>query len=160
MIFPTCSCHASYMCLWLPLVMKRCYYNTYTHNPLWSPLLSFQVDTHIHAAACMNQKHLLRFIKKSYRVDSERVVHKLKGKEVTMKELFDSLNLHPYDLTVDSLDVHAVCYSLSSCIQNYSVQAMNGNQWRTHEKVQLLYRSLIEAGTHFNSLLLVSTLRS
>uniref|UniRef100_A0AAX7UA71 AMP deaminase n=1 Tax=Astatotilapia calliptera TaxID=8154 RepID=A0AAX7UA71_ASTCA len=66
-----------------------------------------KVDTHIHAAACMNQKHLLRFIKKSYRVDAERVVHNLKGKEVTMKELFQSLNLHPYDLTVDSLDVHA-----------------------------------------------------
>ncbi|XP_069046395.1 AMP deaminase 1 [Lepisosteus oculatus] len=66
-----------------------------------------KVDTHIHAAACMNQKHLLRFIKKSYRVDSERVVQCIKGKEVTMKELFASLNLHPYDLTVDSLDVHA-----------------------------------------------------
>ncbi|XP_030640021.1 AMP deaminase 1 isoform X3 [Chanos chanos] len=66
-----------------------------------------KVDTHIHAAACMNQKHLLRFIKRSYRVDAERVVHNLKGKEVTMKELFQSLNLHPYDLTVDSLDVHA-----------------------------------------------------
>uniref|UniRef100_A0A668A6G8 AMP deaminase n=1 Tax=Myripristis murdjan TaxID=586833 RepID=A0A668A6G8_9TELE len=66
-----------------------------------------KVDTHIHAAACMNQKHLLRFIKKSYRVDADRVVHNLKGKEVTMKELFQSLNLHPYDLTVDSLDVHA-----------------------------------------------------
>uniref|UniRef100_A0A8C6P0I4 AMP deaminase n=1 Tax=Nothobranchius furzeri TaxID=105023 RepID=A0A8C6P0I4_NOTFU len=66
-----------------------------------------KVDTHIHAAACMNQKHLLRFIKKSYRVDQDRVVHKLKGKEVTMKALFESLNLHPYDLTVDSLDVHA-----------------------------------------------------
>uniref|UniRef100_A0A8C9TAJ0 AMP deaminase n=1 Tax=Scleropages formosus TaxID=113540 RepID=A0A8C9TAJ0_SCLFO len=66
-----------------------------------------KVDTHIHAAACMNQKHLLRFIKKSYRVDADRVVHKLKGKEVTMKELFASLKLHPYDLTVDSLDVHA-----------------------------------------------------
>uniref|UniRef100_A0A8D0AP78 AMP deaminase n=1 Tax=Sander lucioperca TaxID=283035 RepID=A0A8D0AP78_SANLU len=66
-----------------------------------------KVDTHIHAAACMNQKHLLRFIKRSYRVDADRVVHKLKGKEVTMKELFESLNLHPYDLTVDSLDVHA-----------------------------------------------------
>ncbi|XP_019718748.1 AMP deaminase 1 isoform X2 [Hippocampus comes] len=66
-----------------------------------------KVDTHIHAAACMNQKHLLRFIKKSYRVDADRVVHNLKGKEVTMKELFESLNLHPYDLTVDSLDVHA-----------------------------------------------------
>uniref|UniRef100_A0A8C9T9R5 AMP deaminase n=1 Tax=Scleropages formosus TaxID=113540 RepID=A0A8C9T9R5_SCLFO len=70
-------------------------------------ILFTQVDTHIHAAACMNQKHLLRFIKKSYRVDADRVVHKLKGKEVTMKELFASLKLHPYDLTVDSLDVHA-----------------------------------------------------
>lgn len=77
-----------------------------------SPLLSFQVDTHIHAAACMNQKHLLRFIKKSYCVDAERVVHNLKGREVTMKELFESLDLHPYDLTVDSLDVHAVRFSL------------------------------------------------
>lgn len=62
----------------------------------------------------MNQKHLLRFIKKSYRVDADRVVHNLKGKEVTMKELFESLNLHPYDLTVDSLDVHAVCYLIST----------------------------------------------
>ncbi|TSO77774.1 AMP deaminase 1 [Bagarius yarrelli] len=66
-----------------------------------------KVDTHIHAAACMNQKHLLRFIKKSYRVDADRVVQNIKGKDVTLKELFASLNLHPYDLTVDSLDVHA-----------------------------------------------------
>ncbi|XP_034029236.1 AMP deaminase 1 isoform X2 [Thalassophryne amazonica] len=66
-----------------------------------------KVDTHIHAAACMNQKHLLRFIKKSYREDADRVVHKVQGKEVTLKEVFKSLNLHPYDLTVDSLDVHA-----------------------------------------------------
>uniref|UniRef100_A0A4W4HC59 AMP deaminase n=1 Tax=Electrophorus electricus TaxID=8005 RepID=A0A4W4HC59_ELEEL len=66
-----------------------------------------KVDTHIHAAACMNQKHLLRFIKRSYRVDANRVVYSMKGKEMTMKELFESLKLHPYDLTVDSLDVHA-----------------------------------------------------
>ncbi|KAG7332672.1 hypothetical protein KOW79_004506 [Hemibagrus wyckioides] len=66
-----------------------------------------KVDTHIHAAACMNQKHLLRFIKKSYRVDADRVVHNIKGKDMTLKEVFASLNLHPYDLTVDSLDVHA-----------------------------------------------------
>ncbi|KAM6929723.1 AMP deaminase 1 isoform 2-T2 [Lycodopsis pacificus] len=66
-----------------------------------------KVDTHIHAAACMNQKHLLRFIKRSYRVDADRIVHKIGGREVTMKELFESLHLHPYDLTVDSLDVHA-----------------------------------------------------
>uniref|UniRef100_A0A4W5M0E8 AMP deaminase n=1 Tax=Hucho hucho TaxID=62062 RepID=A0A4W5M0E8_9TELE len=64
-----------------------------------------KVDTHIHAAACMNQKHLLRFIKKSYQVDADRVVQNVKGKDVTMKELFANLNLHPYDLTVDSLDV-------------------------------------------------------
>jgi len=66
-----------------------------------------KVDTHIHAAACMNQKHLLRFIKHSYRVDADRVVAKTKDKELTLKEVFANLNLHPYDLTVDSLDVHA-----------------------------------------------------
>lgn len=98
------------MCLHFPLVTKRKYCTQISEVAL-SSALSFQVDTHIHAAACMNQKHLLRFIKKSYRVDADRVVHKLKGKEVTMKELFASLNLHPYDLTVDSLDVHAVGYT-------------------------------------------------
>ncbi|XP_021232711.1 AMP deaminase 1 isoform X2 [Numida meleagris] len=66
-----------------------------------------KVDTHIHAAACMNQKHLLRFIKKSYRVDADRVVYDAKGEKLTLKQLFQKLNLHPYDLTVDSLDVHA-----------------------------------------------------
>lgn len=66
------------------------------------------MDTHIHAAACMNQKHLLRFIKKSYCVDADRVVYNAKGKQLTLKQLFQQLNLHPYDLTVDSLDVHAV----------------------------------------------------
>ena len=30
-----------------------------------------KVDTHIHAAACMNQKHLLRFIKKSLKTDGD-----------------------------------------------------------------------------------------
>uniref|UniRef100_F6R4B7 AMP deaminase n=1 Tax=Monodelphis domestica TaxID=13616 RepID=F6R4B7_MONDO len=66
-----------------------------------------KVDTHIHAAACMNQKHLLRFIKKSYKVDADRVVYSTKEKNLTLKELFTKLNMHPYDLTVDSLDVHA-----------------------------------------------------
>lgn len=66
------------------------------------------MDTHIHAAACMNQKHLLRFIKKSYRIDADRVVYKDKDKTLTLKQLFEQLSLHPYDLTVDSLDVHAV----------------------------------------------------
>lgn len=56
----------------------------------------------------MNQKHLLRFIKQSYCVDADRVVYDAKGKQLTLKQLFQQLNLHPYDLTVDSLDVHAV----------------------------------------------------
>lgn len=56
----------------------------------------------------MNQKHLLRFIKKSYHIDADRVVHSTKEKNLTLKELFAKLKMHPYDLTVDSLDVHAV----------------------------------------------------
>jgi len=34
------------------------------------------VDTHVHAASCMNQKHLLRFIKKKMRVHLDDVVCK------------------------------------------------------------------------------------
>ncbi|CAH2325556.1 AMP deaminase 3 [Pelobates cultripes] len=66
-----------------------------------------KVDTHIHAAACMNQKHLLRFIKHSYRTEPDKVVTEKNGKKMTLKELFESLYMDPYDLTVDSLDVHA-----------------------------------------------------
>ncbi|XP_032898686.1 AMP deaminase 1 [Amblyraja radiata] len=66
-----------------------------------------KVDTHIHAAACMNQKHLLRFIKKTSMLDSDRVVCSTKEEKLTLKELFTKLKLNAYDLTVDSLDVHA-----------------------------------------------------
>lgn len=67
-----------------------------------------QVDTHIHAAACMNQKHLLRFIKHTYQTEPDRVVAEKQGQKVTLRQVFDSLHMDPYDLTVDSLDVHAV----------------------------------------------------
>ncbi|XP_041416942.1 AMP deaminase 3 isoform X2 [Xenopus laevis] len=66
-----------------------------------------KVDTHIHAAACMNQKHLLRFIKHTYRTEPDRVVAERNGQKITLKELFEGLHMDPYDLTVDSLDVHA-----------------------------------------------------
>lgn len=66
------------------------------------------MDTHIHAAACMNQKHLLKFIKTSYQTEAERVVLEKGGQKVTLKQVFSSLDMDPYDLTVDSLDVHAV----------------------------------------------------
>ncbi|KAJ8002828.1 hypothetical protein DPEC_G00163030 [Dallia pectoralis] len=66
-----------------------------------------KVDTHIHAAACMNQKHLLSFIQTSYRTESDRVVLEKNGRKLTLKEVFDHLAMDPYNLTVDSLDVHA-----------------------------------------------------
>ncbi|MBA0788038.1 hypothetical protein Gotri_025549 [Gossypium trilobum] len=53
-----------------------------------------KVDTHVHHSACMNQKHLLRFIKSKLRKEPD---------EVTFI-LVDSLW---YDLNVDLLDVHA-----------------------------------------------------
>lgn len=81
-----------------------------------------QVDTHIHAAACMNQKHLLNFIQSTYKTDADRVVLEKAGKKLTLKEVFDNLNMDPYDLTVDSLDVHAV--SASRCLLAYCIDAV------------------------------------
>ncbi|XP_008409109.1 AMP deaminase 3b [Poecilia reticulata] len=66
-----------------------------------------KVDTHIHAAACMNQKHLLKFIKLSYQTEADRVVLEKGNQKITLKEVFKKLSMDPYDLTVDSLDVHA-----------------------------------------------------
>ncbi|XP_059832215.1 AMP deaminase 3-like isoform X1 [Hypanus sabinus] len=66
-----------------------------------------KVDTHIHAAACMSQKHLLRFIQQTNKKEADRVVLERKGHKLTLRQLFASLNMDPYDLTVDSLDVHA-----------------------------------------------------
>lgn len=66
-----------------------------------------KVDTHIHAASCMNQKHLLRFIKKTLKKHADEVVTCNKGVKMTLKEVFQSMNLTTYDLTVDMLDVHA-----------------------------------------------------
>uniref|UniRef100_A0A8C6P3N6 AMP deaminase n=1 Tax=Nothobranchius furzeri TaxID=105023 RepID=A0A8C6P3N6_NOTFU len=66
-----------------------------------------KVDTHIHAAACMNQKHLLKFIQTTYHTEADRVVLEKGGQKITLKQVFDNLHMDPYDLTVDSLDVHA-----------------------------------------------------
>jgi len=64
-----------------------------------------KVDTHIHAASCMNQKHLLRFIKKTLKNHANEVVS---GDGMTLKQVFETMKLTSYDLTVDMLDVHAV----------------------------------------------------
>uniref|UniRef100_A0A7N0V6I0 AMP deaminase n=1 Tax=Kalanchoe fedtschenkoi TaxID=63787 RepID=A0A7N0V6I0_KALFE len=66
-----------------------------------------KVDTHIHHSACMNQKHLLRFIKSKLRKEPDEVVIFRDGMYLTLKEVFESLELTGYDLNVDLLDVHA-----------------------------------------------------
>ncbi|ODQ57975.1 hypothetical protein WICANDRAFT_16361, partial [Wickerhamomyces anomalus NRRL Y-366-8] len=66
-----------------------------------------KVDTHVHHSACMNQKHLLRFIKHKIKNDpDEKVIHR-DGKVLTLDEVFKSLNLTAYDLSIDTLDMHA-----------------------------------------------------
>ncbi|KAI3820227.1 hypothetical protein L1987_07770 [Smallanthus sonchifolius] len=62
------------------------------------------VDTHVHHSACMNQKHLLRFIKSKLRKEPDEVVIFRDGTYLTLKEVFESLDLTGYDLNVDLLD--------------------------------------------------------
>lgn len=66
-----------------------------------------KVDTHVHHSACMNQKHLLRFIKKKLRNNPDEVVVFRDGKFLTLGEVFKSLKLTAYDLSIDTLDMHA-----------------------------------------------------
>ena len=65
----------------------------------------------------MNQKHLLRFIKKALKTESATTVCLSKSKQpMTLKEVFQSMNLTAYDLTVDMLDVHAVSSLNNECV--------------------------------------------
>ncbi|XP_031143277.1 AMP deaminase 2 isoform X5 [Sander lucioperca] len=66
-----------------------------------------KVDTHIHASSCMNQKHLLRFIKRAMKKYPEEIVHIERGVGQTLKQVFESMNLTAFDLSVDTLDMHA-----------------------------------------------------
>ncbi|KAG5299271.1 AMP deaminase [Histoplasma capsulatum G186AR] len=66
-----------------------------------------KVDTHVHHSACMNQKHLLRFIKSKIKKSPDEVVMFRDGKHLTLKEVFESINLTAYDLSIDTLDMHA-----------------------------------------------------
>lgn len=66
-----------------------------------------KVDTHVHHSACMNQKHLLRFIKSKMKKSPDEVVLHRDGKYLTLAEVFQSINLTAYDLSIDTLDMHA-----------------------------------------------------
>lgn len=65
-----------------------------------------KVDTHVHHSACMNQKHLLRFIKSKMKKCPDEVVLFRDGKHLTLAEVFESINLTAYDLSIDTLDMH------------------------------------------------------
>jgi AMP deaminase len=66
-----------------------------------------KVDCHVHHTSCMNQKHLLRFIKYKLRNFPDDVVIFRDGQHLTLQQVFDSLHLTPYDLSIDTLDMHA-----------------------------------------------------
>ncbi|KAJ1796035.1 AMP deaminase, partial [Coemansia sp. RSA 2399] len=66
-----------------------------------------KVDTHVHLASAMNQKHLLRFIKYKLKTEPDRPVIVRDGKTLTLRQVFESLNLTAYDLSIDTLDMHA-----------------------------------------------------
>ena len=72
-------------------------------------VLHYQVDTHVHAASCMNQKHLLRFIKKQIKTKHDEVVISKNGEQRTLKQV----NLKTFSC------VHTQWYPLFLLIYNY-----------------------------------------
>ncbi|KAJ3975732.1 hypothetical protein EV361DRAFT_887435 [Lentinula raphanica] len=66
-----------------------------------------KVDTHVHHSSSMNQKHLLRFIKSKMKRTPNDVVIFRDGQELTLEQVFESLKLTAYDLSIDTLDMHA-----------------------------------------------------
>ncbi|KAJ7845385.1 hypothetical protein B0H14DRAFT_3109052 [Mycena olivaceomarginata] len=66
-----------------------------------------KVDTHVHHSSSMNQKHLLCFIKSKMKRSPDDVVIFRDGAALTLKQVFQSLKLTAYDLSIDTLDMHA-----------------------------------------------------
>jgi AMP deaminase len=74
----------------------------------YSSFMSYhQVDTHVHHSASMNQKHLLRFIKSKMKHSPNEVVCFRDGQELTLDEVFESLGFSAYELSIDTMDMHA-----------------------------------------------------
>jgi AMP deaminase len=82
-----------------------------------------KVDTHVHHSACMNQKHLLRFIKSKMKKCPDEVVLFRDGRHLTLAEVFQSINLTAYDLSIDTLDMH-VSFSFTAA----SIATNNGQR--------------------------------
>ena len=118
-----------------------------------------KVDTHIHAASCMNQKHLLRFIKKKLKTSGDMVVlnDKKKG-PLKLSEVFKELNLTPFDLSVDKLAMHAHRHTFhrfdkfnakynpigQSCLRDIFIKTDNDIEG-------VYFAELLKVPKHFNS---------
>ena len=66
-----------------------------------------KIDNHVHHSSSMNQKHLLRFIKSKLKNCSNDIVIFRDNRYLTLAQVFESLHLTAYDLSVDTLDMHA-----------------------------------------------------
>eukprot|EP01133_Synstelium_polycarpum_P008425 gene8425-9911_t len=66
-----------------------------------------KVDTHVHHSSSMNQKHLLKFIKRKLKECPSEIVIYRDEKYLSLAEVFKSLSLNVDELSVDTLDVHA-----------------------------------------------------
>lgn len=80
----------------------------------------------------MNQKHLLKFIKTTYQTEADRVVLEKGSQKVTLKEVFSTLKMDPYDLTVDSLDVHAVGAHTATLHNRFDLLESGDKSTRSH----------------------------
>ncbi|CDJ37139.1 hypothetical protein ETH_00012985 [Eimeria tenella] len=77
-----------------------------------------KVDTHVHHAACMTQKHLLSFIRRKYDEEKTTVVYVTSGgAALTLEDVFCKMGLNAYAASVDLLGVHA----LGSCFQRFDL---------------------------------------
>lgn len=66
-----------------------------------------KIDNHVHLSAAMNQKHLLKFIKKKLRTEPNEEVVQQGDRVKTLKEVFEELHITGYELSVDSLNCYA-----------------------------------------------------
>lgn len=97
-----------------------------------------KVDTHVHHSACMNQKHLLRFIKSKMKKSPDEVVLFRDGKHLTLREVFESIKLTAYDLSIDTLDMHVCLASLTLPKKKLSAKAFTRH-------TQILFTGLINS---------------
>ncbi|EJW04834.1 AMP deaminase [Edhazardia aedis USNM 41457] len=67
-----------------------------------------KVDTHVHHSACMNSKHLLKFIKHKVQNNAKDKVLTREDGVMTLGEVFNRLNIPIDNFCIDSLDTHAL----------------------------------------------------